>query len=385
MLLQKPLRILHLVSSERWTGVAEPATSLARFQKAAGCQTWLVAVMGRSLEEAVMQMDDLSVVRDFEIPRSVNPLPLLREIRNVRAFIEANQVDVVHSHLIHDHWLAALAASGCKTRKPLVVRTVHRYEPMRRDPIHHWLFEKATDLVITVSSEQRDFILRAYPGLSERLKVIPGGVDPARFRPDLPGAASVRADLGEKPGARVAGIVAHLGYNRGHKWLVRVAPEVIETVPNSTIWIAGQGELKEWLRKKVREPQFHGRVVMAGYRYDDLPETYAAMDVSLLLGLGSEGSARAALEAMSSARPVIAVKKGALLDTISDGVDGLLVAENDERGLRDALVRLLGNPEESQAMGQRARKKILENFTEERRAQRVLESYEERLRTNRGE
>jgi glycosyltransferase involved in cell wall biosynthesis len=246
---------------------------------------------------------------------------------------------------------------------------------MRRDPLHHWLFEKQTGLIITVSTEQRDMILRAHPSLGDRIRVIFGGVNPERFRPDLPGAALVRADMGEKPDSAVAGIVAHLGYNRGHSWLLKAAPAVVEAVPNATLWIVGQGEIKYELREELRKPQYRRRVLMTGYRSADLPETYAAMDVGLLLGLGSEGSARAALEAMASGRPVIAVRKGSLCDTITDGKDGILVAENDVPSLQDALVRLLSNREEARRMGFAAREKILREFTENHRAAKTMAAY----------
>lgn len=374
-----PERILHLASNVRWTGVAEPATSLARKQMEAGCQVWVGAVWGRSFEQ---QLRALGVPRaeSLDLRRLYNPFAIAGQIRIIRKFVLQNRVQVVHTHLLHDHWLAALALRGiAPAERPLLVRTVHRYEAMRRDPWHRWLFQRATGLLITVSAEQRDLILAAYPSTTPRLKVIHGGIDPEHFRPDQPGAASVRADMGERPDSMVAAIVAHLGYNRGHKWLLAAAPRVVETLPKAVIWIVGQGELKKWLRKELQAPRYRGRVLLAGYRSEDLPDTYAAVNVGLLLGLGSEGSARAALECMATARPVIAVRKGALAETITDGVDGFLVPENDTEALADALIRLLGDPDLCRRMGEAARQKVLSGFTEQTRADRTMEAYREVL------
>ncbi|GIX45093.1 MAG: hypothetical protein KatS3mg130_1501 [Candidatus Sumerlaea sp.] len=374
----EPLRILHLLATSRWTGVAEPAVSTAQLQQARGHTVWVAGIWGRSFEQ-VVEARRVPRATGFELRYDYRPWVQLETIRGLCEFIKREQVDVVHCHLIHDHWIAALALRRLGPTRPLLVRTVHRYESMRRDPAHAWLFQRATDLIITVSQEQKRIIENAYPRLCDEVEVIYGGVNPNRFRPDLPGAALVRADMGEPPDARVAGLVAHLGYNRGHRWLLRVAPRVVATVPNSTIWIVGQGELKSFLRHELRKPQYRGRVLLTGYRTDDLPETYAAMDVGLLLGIGSEGSARAALEAMATARPVIAVRKGALVDTISHGADGLLVPEDDDAALESALIRLLGNPEEARRMGEAARRKVLERFTEDIRAERTLEAYRRAL------
>lgn len=378
MCVQKPLRILHLASSERWTGVAEPATSLARMQQQAGHETWQAVIWGRSFEEHAGALG-ARFARAVSLKRHINPFVTRAQVHALRRFIQQERIDVVHCHLLHDHWLAALAVRKLPDPKPLIVRTVHRYERMRGDVIHSWLFEKATGLIITVSTEQKALIAQAYKTISPRLKVIPGGVDSNRFRPDLPGAASVRADLGEKPDTPVAAIVAHLGYRRGHVWLLDAVPSLLEKVPKCTIWIVGQGEIRRRLREQIRDPKYHGRVVMAGYRTDDLPETYAAMDVGLLLALGSEGSGRAALEAMASGKPVIAVKKGSLVDTISDGVNGLLVPEGDVQGLADALARLLGDRTLAQQMGANARATVLERFTEQRRAESTIQAYFEHL------
>jgi glycosyltransferase involved in cell wall biosynthesis len=82
---------------------------------------------------------------------------------------------------------------------------------------------------------------------------------------------------------------------------------------------------------------------------------------------------------MATGKPVIAVHKGALIDTIEDGVDGLLVPDGDVGALTAALVRLLGNPEEAARMGQNARRKMLEEFTEQRRYENTLRAYEAAL------
>lgn len=373
-------RVLHLVSNERWTGVAEPAASVAAHQMEAGWQVWMACIWGRSMDERLRKRG-FNLATDLRIPRRVNPLATLADVRRLRRFMEHNDVDIVHCHQLHEHWLAALALRNWKgPKRPLLVRTVHRYEEMRTDPWHAWLFAKASDLVITVSTEQKDLITAAYPQTRANVEVIYGGVDPERYKPDAAGGALVRADMGEKPDAVVGGIVAHLGYNRGHRWLLKAAPAALAAAPAGVIWIVGKGELKKELRRACPEEQFDNRLVMAGYRTDDLVQTYSAMNFAMLLGLGSEGSARAALEAMACGRPVIAINKGALKDTITHGVDGFLVEEDDVAGLTEHLTELLGSRDLCEKMGASAREKILARFTEQVRFEQTTEAYERAYR-----
>lgn len=373
--MENQYRVLHLVSNSRWTGVAEPAASLARHQRADGWPVWIACIWGRSMEDRLRELG-LSMAKELHIPRRINPVATIADVRRLKNFLIDNQVQVVHCHQLHEHWLTALALRGWSgPDRPLLVRTVHRHETMRRDPWHRWLFAKATDLLIAVSTEQSDLIRQAYPEARANIETIYGGVDPERFKPDGAGREHVRADMGEKPDAVVGGIVAHLGYNRGHRWLLEAAPGALAHATGGAIWIVGKGEMKKELRRSCHNPQFHGRLVMAGYRSDDLPETYAAMDFAMLLGLGSEGSARAALEAMACARPVIAVNKGALRDTITHGVDGFLLEEGDVRGLTECLSDLFISPEKCKTMGAAAREKILTGFTEARRHEATSQAY----------
>lgn len=369
-------RVLHLVSNSRWTGVGEPAASVARHQQAAGWTVWMACIWGRSMEEQLRERD-LPLAREIEIPRRINPLATLTDVRRLRKFIKQNNVRIVHCHQLHEHWLAALALRGWgdDASRPRLVRTVHRFESMRRDPWHTWLFARATDLLITVSTEQENLIRSAYPRGRAQVETIFGGVDPDRFAPGDAGRRQVRADMGEADDAIVGGIVAHLGYNRGHRWLLESAKLALPHAKQGVIWIVGKGEMKRELRAECHKSVYDGRLVMAGYRSDDLPETYSAMDFAMLLGLGSEGSARAALEAMAAARPVIGIDKGALRDTITNGVDGYLLQENDVQGLADCLAKLMSDRALCKKMGHAAREKILAQFTEKRRFERTTEAY----------
>ena len=373
-------KILHLVSNSRWTGVAEPAASVAAYQIAAGWDVRMACIWGRSMEQ-VLRDRGFPLAEQLQMPRRINPLATLADVRRLREYILREQIAIVHCHQLHEHWLAALALRGWKHGpRPLLVRTVHRYEPMRRDPWSSWLFAKATDLIITVSTEQTDAIRTAYPRARANIETIFGGVDPERFSYSDAGRAAVRADMGEQPDAIVGGIVAHLGYNRGHRWLLQAAPPALQAAPHGVIWIVGKGEMKKELRAACHQPQFDRRLVMAGYRSDDLVETYAAMDFAMLLGLGSEGSARAALEAMACGRPVIGIDKGAMRDTITHGRDGFLVQENDVEALTDCLTRLMSSRELCEKMGAAAREKILAKFTEKHRFEMTTKAYQRALR-----
>lgn len=69
-----------------------------------------------------------------------------------------------------------------------------------------------------------------------------------------------------------------------------------------------------------------------------------------------------ALESMACATPVIGIHEGGLLETIDNGLNGLLT-ERDENDYGDALYSLLTNPDLAREFGQKGRKQVMEKWT----------------------
>ncbi len=66
---------------------------------------------------------------------------------------------------------------------------------------------------------------------------------------------------------------------------------------------------------------------------------------------------------MLAGRPVIATRVDSMPEAIIDGETGLLIEKNDVNGLAIALRRLRDDPPLRMALGQRARKIALDQFT----------------------
>lgn len=374
----RPLNILHLASSERWTGVAEPVVSLAREQQRMGHRVWVGCVPGRSFERRARQRG-VEIVPGLRLNRRMNPLHLISDILLLRKFCRKNRVDVVHAHLLHDHWLAATALRGIfapKGRNPLLLRTLHGSAAPRNDWYHRRLFLKYTDRFVCVSG---DAARRAEATLGMRPGSVPyvgGGVDLDRFKPGLD-PLTIRSELGIPADAPAMGLVARMRAGRGLRWLMEAIPLALERAPEAYFFVVGRGELKHWFRDEIRKPAYKGRVKYAGYRTGDLPQAYAAMDAALFLGLGSEGTCRAVLEAMGCGRPVIGVAKGAVPEILNDGQTGLLAQDHDARDLADKIVEMMRDREKMRTMGEEARRRAEERMHESRRAEAFERIYRE--------
>ena len=86
------------------------------------------------------------------------------------------------------------------------------------------------------------------------------------------------------------------------------------------------------------------------------------------------------MEAMAMGRPVVASRIGGLPDIVVDGETGLLVAPGDWCALRQAIQRLLDNPELRRRMGAMAKQRVVE-FQARTVVPRIEQVYQEVLQS----
>ena len=92
-----------------------------------------------------------------------------------------------------------------------------------------------------------------------------------------------------------------------------------------------------------------------------------------------EGYGVVAREAMAHGRPVVASAVGGLLDAVEDGVTGVLVAPGDAPALREAIERLLADPDERRRLGAAARQRARDRFSFDAATATLVSVYREAL------
>jgi D-inositol-3-phosphate glycosyltransferase len=248
--------------------------------------------------------------------------------------------------LVHAHWLltAAVARFG---GRPFVV-TLHgsgsagRYSDVElardRPRLVRALLRPAA-AVICVS----ETVAAAVRSAGVEVVVIPNGV---RI-PDEVGSPAEPAE------------VLYVG---------RLSPEknvdtLVEAVGHLNLVVAGDGPLRD------RVPNALGAVSHA--EVERLLEGASVV----VAPCEREGFGLAAAEAMAHGRPVVAAAGGALLELVTEGETGLLVPPRDAAALRQAVERLLSDPELRARLGCSARARARERFSWDAVIERTLEIY----------
>ncbi|MBE7559289.1 glycosyltransferase family 4 protein [bacterium] len=354
---------LSLIAAGRSLGI-EPSLVVARDD---------VDVMGARLSALGLADVPLAAV-DF--PRGVSHRSLSDAWRLHRL---AAGADIVHCHLAHDHWLAALS-----TRKPLV-RSRHTLARPAGHLANRWLFARRTAALLGVS--HRSLLPYGVLGVPhERLVVIPGGVDGQRFHPNRDGRP-VRNILHIPQDAYVIGMVAKLRAVKGHEDLLTALAMLEPPAPDWRLLVVGGAggrpaggarPLLETLKEKAAALGIAERVLWLGYR-EDVAELMAACDVGVIASHRSHGATRVGLEWAAAGRAIVATQVGVLDEYFSDGRDALLVPARSPAALASAITRLAREPGFRRTLGRHARAVVEANHLWPDLARRALEVYQRAL------
>ena len=165
---------------------------------------------------------------------------------------------------------------------------------------------------------------------SRRMQLVSNGIDLDRFRFDPVSRAAVRQSLGLPDDAVV---VIAVGRNDPMKnWAGTLA--ATSAVVDRNIWLIAVGEGTE------RLPPGPQRRLLG--RRDDMPALYSAAEIFMLASHFGEGTSVAMSEAMACGLPVIVTEVGDNGLVARDA--GFVVPPRDAEALKQALLKLAGNP-----------------------------------------
>ena len=319
--------------------------------------------------------------RELRLSRKLRVADVLHDARLLSSWVRDGRFDVLHAAFAHDHALALWA----RQRGTLVVRAAQRLADVTPGLLGQRLLAlRKSDGVVVHAQSYRRLLLKHLP--EERVAFVPPSVDAERFTPThpprrraddpaasrrTPGALALRERWGVPAGAPLAGIVARMKPERGHRQLMRAFALALREVPQARLVLIGRGEDEPALRA-LASTLAPASIVFGGYaRGEELIGAYRALDVAVWLREGNDGACRGVLEAMSCGVPVIAGSEGASGELVRDGLDGAVVAPDDGPAIVRALARLLSDLDRARALGRSARERAVQ-FTPARAAAETL-------------
>lgn len=371
------MRILHLFSDYRWTGPADPVLTLVQALKGRGLAVKLacgpafageaVSLPGRAAERGLV------VESAFHLDRYCGVLHTLQDLWRLPRYLRRERVDVVHAHLSHDHAIGALCARWAG-RRIAVVRTNHKGSALARGRLDAWWLRFATDAYVGFSRRIAEADQGRLKLPEERVGVVAPALDLARFNPDRP-YRDIRAEWGISPEMVVGGIVARVQRHRRFEVLIQAIKRAAEQVPELRFFVIGRGErLRSCVQEPVAALGLERVVLLPGYRSEDYVDYLNALDFKVFLVPGSDGTCRAAREAMALGKPVIAARRGILDELVPHDQAGWIIDDRVEN-LAAAMVEFTRNLQLRKRLGAEAREHALRHFRVDDQAAAITRLY----------
>ena len=221
-------------------------------------------------------------------------------------------------------------------------------------------------LLVETAYENADVIA---PGSAyNRLWELTNGAEPARIHPVHNGVDPVCFPVATgEPAVPTLSWIGRIDPLKDVETLLRSFHLVRRAVPTCRLRIFGRAHegQEDYQRRCVKlsaELGLDGAATFEGPVESPL-EAYYAGHVVLLTSI-SEGLPYTVVEAMASGRPVVATNVGGVAEAVGDA--GILVSPRNPSETAAACVRLLTDPALRHALGEAARRRVIERFTAER-------------------
>lgn len=311
--------------------------------------------------------DGIDVFRVRSVPvivqkgfRVVIPAGIKRKVE--KAILEFSP-DVVH---VQGHFALSNAVIRASKKHSLPVIGTNHFMP---ENIVHYLHlpKRAEDVVkkiawtqfrnvfenldhVTSPTETAAYLVKK-TGFSGDVRPISNGIDLKRFHPSNDGKhIKKKYDLPDVPTFLFVG---RLDKEKNVDVILEAVARISKDVPMHFA-VAGKGKMREDLEKLTDELGIRDRVTFLGFVPDDeLPYLYAAADC-FIIACEAELQCIAAMEAMASGLPVIAVNAMALPELVHHGENGYLFDLSDQKSLVEYMKKISSDGALRKSMSQKS-------------------------------
>jgi glycosyltransferase involved in cell wall biosynthesis len=304
-------------------------------------------------------------------------LRFLRSIIAIRSIARRQRVDLILSWMTKAHLYGGAAASLARIPSVWYQHGVPAGDS-RLDRLATILPARG---VIATSQAAAAAQAKLRPVRTQR--VVYPGIDLARFDPDrLPPREEVRQALELPTAVPLVGFFGRLQRWKGPHVLLEAMPAVVDAFPDARcVIVGGRHELEpdypDYLRRLTTARGLDRHVLFVGFQHD-VPSWMQAMDV-VALPSDNEPFGVTVVESMAMGKPVIAGSSAGPTETITSGVDGILVAHDDPAAIAAAILSCLEKPDLAGRLGAAARIRA-QHFSAGRHARELVRALQELTR-----
>jgi len=298
---------------------------------------------------------------------------ILNVQKRLMSIIEQKGIDILHTDGPRNTIYAGI--SGRLKRKPVVwhVRTSDR------DPYDGLLYALASKLILVADALKARF---SFKNQLAKCVTIHNGVDVDFYCPNGDGESD-RSPLGLQSEDFIILVVARIEELKGQHLLIKACGRLKHKYPHLRILFAGKINDQSYLRRCIQFAEDEGikeKVRFLG-QVKDVRGLLRLSDICVLPSTRSEAFPRTILEAMATAKPVIATDVGGVREAIENSACGFIVPPESSSALARKIALLVEKDDLRRQIGSEARKRALERFGIQANVARTVQTYMEIIQT----
>lgn len=233
--------------------------------------------------------------------------------------------------VFHFHGPWALE-SNAESQKALKVRLKKTLEQI--------VYHRASSFIV-LSQAFKDILHQQYGVPSNKIQIVPGGVDLEQFEISS-SLTEARKKLNWEQERTILFCVRRLTKRMGLENLIEAIARVKTQYPNVLLYIAGKGALAETLQAQIAELDLTNHVRLLGYVPDEqLPLAYRGANFSVVPTISFEGFGLIIIESLATGTPVLGTPVGGIPEILQPFSPDLLFEDSSVDKLAQGIIEVL--------------------------------------------
>jgi len=279
-----------------------------------------------------------------------NSMELLFRPLRVYRLIKKYCPDVIISFMDHVNFFAIFLKMIFRLKIPLII-TIHTNPKMMymdRNRYFNFLIKilyglSAVNKIVSISKEIQYILEFNYKIKKDKLKMIYNGIDLEKIKLMANDKVDDYEEIFNNPQIIKFITIGRLSYEKGHEYLIKAYSKVITEIPNSKLFIIGEGPLRTQLEKLIKVKRLNNKVILLGLKEN--PYKYISKANVFVLSSLNEGLPTVILEALACGLPIISTDcKTGPREILDKGKYGILTKVKDVQDLAQNMIILAKNP-----------------------------------------
>lgn len=313
----------------------------------------------------------------LSFPGILNRIKVTRSAwKSLSKIIDEQKIDVVYSNTTG----VLIGAFLAKKKKIKHIWHIHEIitKPKIFTKILGRLVARYADNVIVVSDAVK-IHWQKYIGGS-KINRIYNGIDTGIYEQST---AQLRNELNLKNTDVLVGMIGRVNHWKGQDYFIDIAKHILQKQPDTKFVIAGDAypgneQLVDKMvdRIKIELPQ--QSIFYIGYR-TDIPNILKSIDIFVLPSILPDPFPTVILEAMASAKPVVATNHGGALEMVAHMETGIIIPHDNAEKSANEILKLITSGEKISSMGKLGSERINKLFSLEKFRESILKLFAQTL------